>query len=70
MNVGCGTVVDSQIVRLHDNKIFDFFMVANNNPLKATALPVHYLVVVNTTQMNKKDIYIMTYHQCYAYYGF
>ena len=70
MNVGNGTVVDNQIVRLHDARIFDFYMVANNNPPKATALPVHYEVVVNTTQLSREDIEMMTYHQCFAYYGF
>jgi hypothetical protein len=48
-NPGPGTVIDTQVVRKQDKKIFDFFMVANKNPTTATALPVHYEVVVNTT---------------------
>jgi hypothetical protein len=49
INPSNGTVVDNQVVRLQDEKVFDFFMVANKNPRQATALPVHYEVVINTT---------------------
>ena len=45
-------------------------MVANKNPTKATALPVHYEVVINTTQLKKDEIEHLTYHQCYSYFGF
>ena len=45
-------------------------MVANQNPDTATALPVHYDIVVNTTQLTKDDIQNLIYQQCYNYYGF
>lgn len=70
INPSQGTVIDKQVVRLQGDKVFDFFMVANKNPTKATALPVHYEVVVNTTQLSKEDIEHLTYHQCYNYFGF
>jgi hypothetical protein len=31
-------------------------MIANNNPSSATALPVHYKVVLNTTGLSRKEI--------------
>ena len=52
------------------DRLFDFYMVSNDNPPMATALPVHYKVAMNTTDMSKKDIEEMVYHQSYAYYGF
>lgn len=58
------------MVENKDNKIFDFYMVANDNPATATALPVHYEVAINTTQMTKDDIEKLTYQQCYGYFGF
>lgn len=45
-------------------------MVANKNPKTASARPVHYEVVINTTNLTKEEIIQMTYHQCYNYYGF
>jgi argonaute-like protein implicated in RNA metabolism and viral defense len=45
-------------------------MVANKNPKMASARPVHYEVVINTTKMTKEQIIEMTYHQSYNYYGF
>lgn len=56
INPAPGTVVDSGIVENDGNNTFDFFMIANDNPKSATALPVHYTVVVNTTGMTKKEI--------------
>jgi len=61
INPGPGTVIDSVVVENKDNKIFDFYMVANDNPATATALPVHYEVAINTTQMTKDDIEKLTY---------
>lgn len=49
-----GTVVDTQVVRQQDDRIFDFYLVANQNPRDFTAKPVHYEVVVNTTQLKKE----------------
>lgn len=45
-------------------------MVSNNNPYTATAMPVHYDVAYNTTDMTKKEIEEFIYHQCYQYFGF
>ena len=45
-------------------------MVANKNPRTASARPVHYEVVINTSKLTKDQIIEMTYHQCYNYYGF
>ena len=70
INPGKGTVLDKTIVKNDGPKIFDFFMVANENPTSATALPVHYEVAINTTSLNRMDIEKLTYHQCYGYYGF
>lgn len=63
-------MVDSAIVKSDGNKIFDFYMVSNNNPKTASALPVHYSVVLNTTNLSKRDIEDFTYHQAYNYFGF
>jgi hypothetical protein len=54
INPGPGTLVDNVIVEKDSDKIYDFFMVANANPTSATALPVHYSVVYNTTQLEKQ----------------
>ena len=51
-----GTLVDQGIVEKDGNRLFDFFMISNNNPKNATALPVHYSVEINSTDMTKKEI--------------
>lgn len=45
-------------------------MVSNNNPTSATAIPVHYEVAFNTTDLNKREVEEFTYHQSYGYFGF
>lgn len=70
INPGPGTLVDQGIVEEDGKNTFDFYMVSNNNPKTATALPVHYSVAMNTTSMNKEEIEQFTHHQCYNYYGF
>lgn len=70
INPAPGTLVDKGIVEKDGDKIFDFFMISNNNPKTATALPVHYSVAINTTDMTKTEIEEFTHHQCYNYYGF
>lgn len=70
INPDIGTVIDKSVVQSNDNRIFDFYLVSNRNPTSATALPVHYQVVINTTQLTSGDIKMMTYHQCYGYFGF
>ena len=62
MNPGKGTVVDSVVVENEGKQLFDFYMVSNDNPPMATALPVHYRVAMNTTDMSKKEIEEMVYH--------
>lgn len=56
INPGPGTCVDTAIVENDGSINFDFFMIANDNPKTATALPVHYQVVMNTTGMSKQEI--------------
>jgi hypothetical protein len=62
LNPGKGTVVDSVVVENEGKQLFDFYMVSNDNPPMATALPVHYRVAMNTTDMSKKEIEEMVYH--------
>ncbi len=69
-NLDKGTVIDSIVVENEGKRLFDFYMVSNDNPSMATALPVHYQVTMNTTDMTKEEIEEMIYHQSYAYYGF
>jgi len=63
-------MIDTAIVKNSGDRIFDFFMISNQNPRTATAIPVHYKVVHNTSNMNKLEIEEFTYQQCYMYYGF
>lgn len=76
VNPGKGTMVDKSIVDSNDvastdvNKNFDFYMIANDNPKTATALPVHYKIIMNSSGMNKREIEEFTYQQCYQYFGF
>ena len=49
--------------------MFDFYLVPHKATV-ATAWPVHYKVVHNSTSLSKDDIETMTYHLCYNYYGF
>lgn len=53
INPGKGTAVDTAIVEVDGDLTYDFYMVANDNPKTATALPVHYHIVMNTTGMSK-----------------
>ena len=62
INPGPGTLVDQTIVQQDGDKIFDFYMVANDNPTSATAIPVHYQVAINTTNLTKQEIQEMIYH--------
>lgn len=77
INPGPGTMVDTAIVEKDgngngqtNNAIFDFFMVANDNPKTATALPVNYKIIANTSGLNKREIEEFIYQQCYSYFGF
>jgi hypothetical protein len=64
-----GTVVDSGIVQNDGDQHFDFFMVPHDATV-ATARPVHFKVVYNSTSLNKDQIELSTYHLCFGYYGF
>jgi len=70
INPAPGTVVDTGIVSSDGSNTFDFYMVANDNPKTATALPVHYTVTWNTTDLTKREIQELTYQQCHSYQGF
>ena len=54
-------MIDTAIVRNNGDKIFDFFMISNQNPKTATAIPVHYKVVLNTCEISKLEIEEFTY---------
>ena len=69
INPGPGTLVDEIIVESDSSKLFDFYMVANINPATATALPVHFIVAENTTNLTKTDIENFTHCQTYGYFG-
>ena len=62
INPAPGTLVDQGIVEKDGNNLFDFYMISNNNPKTATALPVHYSVEINTTNMSKTEIQEFTHH--------
>ena len=68
MNVAPGTVVDSGLTE-HSNGSFDFYMVPHKATI-ATALPVHYHVVMNTVGINREQVEEFTYHMCYNYFNF
>ena len=69
-NPAPGTVVDRGLVEYQDAKGgFDFYMIAHRATI-ATALPVHYYVVKNTTTLTKEQIEQFTYHLCYNYFNF
>lgn len=72
INVGPGTVVDSELVvndGRNDSSTFDFYMVPHSATV-ATAMPVLYSVKFNTTGFNKKDFETLTFHMCYLYFNF
>lgn len=57
------------LVESEGDTVFDFFMVPHEATV-ATARPVHFKVVHNTTTMSKEEIEMATYHLCFGYYGF
>lgn len=69
VNPGPGTVLDSGLVEHQGDKLFDFFLIPHSATI-ATALPVHYKIVFNTSTMNKEQIETATFHQCYNYFNF
>lgn len=65
-NPGPGTLVDSSIVENQGDKEFDFVMIPHKATV-ATAMPVLFKVIYNTSGLEKKDIETFTYHLCYGY---
>jgi hypothetical protein len=70
VNPGPGTCIDSGVVERDGDKLFDFYMVSNNNPTTATALPVKYEVAFNNSDLSKREFEEFTYHQAHNYVGF
>jgi len=71
-NPAPGTCVDSGLIEHCPDKkkgSFDFYMVAHRATV-ATALPVYYKVIINTTVMNERAVEEFTYHLCYNYFNF
>lgn len=69
-NPAPGTVVDSGLNEyVPSTSQFDFYMIAHKATI-ATALPVHYFVAENSTQMGKDEIQTFTYHLCHNFFNF
>ena len=64
LNPGPGTVVDTSLVELQGDKIFDFYLIPHKASV-ATAQPVLFKVAYNTSQLSKDQIETSTYHLCY-----
>ena len=69
LNPPSGTLVDTGIVENQGEKEFDFYLVPHNATV-ATANPVYFKVVYNTSDFEKKEIQKFTHHLCFGYYGF
>jgi aubergine-like protein len=69
VNPGPGTVVDMALVEKDGDTLFDFFMIPHNATV-ATAQPVHFNVIHNSTNLSKDKIEHTAYHLCYNYVGF
>jgi len=55
VNPAPGTCVDSGLVEVAGEEKFDFFLIPHKATV-ATARPVHYNVIYNSTGVKKKDI--------------
>ena len=69
LNPGNGTVIDSAVVEVQGDTLFDFYMIPHKATV-ATAQPVLYKSVYNTTGMTKDQFETSTYHLCYNYFNF
>lgn len=69
MNPSPGTVLDSALVENQGDLTYDFFMIPHKATV-ATAQPVHYKVVYNTSNLTKDQFELSTYHLCYNYVNF
>lgn len=69
-NPAPGTVVDQGLVEnAFSKESFDFYLIAHRATI-ATALPVHYHVVANRSNLSKEQIEELTYHLCYNFFNF
>ncbi|TNV83358.1 hypothetical protein FGO68_gene12639 [Halteria grandinella] len=64
-----GTVIDTDLVERDGDRLFDFFMIPHK-AMVATAMPVLYQIIQNTSGLTKEEIEIVTYHLCYNYFNF
>jgi aubergine-like protein len=69
LNPGPGTIVDTSLVEQQGDNIFDFYLIPHKATV-ATAQPVLYRSVYNTTSMTKDQFETSTYHLCYNYFNF
>lgn len=69
LNPGPGTVLDSVLVDNDGEDLFDFFMIPHKATV-ATAMPVHFTVLHNSTKLSKLEVETLTFNQCYQYFGF
>ena len=69
LNPGSGFVIDQGLVEMAGDKIFDFYLIPHKATV-ATAQPVLYKVIQNTTSLSKDDIETTTYHLCHNYFNF
>jgi aubergine-like protein len=69
LNPGNGTVVDTAVVEVQGDQIFDFYLIPHKATV-ATAQPVLFKSVYNTTGINKEQFETSTYHLCYNYFNF
>ncbi|TNV84199.1 hypothetical protein FGO68_gene5845 [Halteria grandinella] len=69
LNPGPGTILDTALVENQGDLLYDFFMVPHKATV-ATAQPVLYKVVYNTSSLNKLQFETSTYHLCHNYFNF
>jgi hypothetical protein len=69
LNPGPGTLVDTALVENQGDTKFDFYLIPHKATV-ATAQPILYRAVYNTTSMNKDNFETTTYHLCYNYFNF
>ena len=69
LNPGNGTVIDSVVVENQGDITFDFYLIPHKATV-ATAQPVLYKSVYNTTDITKDQFETSTYHLCYNYFNF
>ncbi len=69
LNPGPGTVIDTAVVENQGDIHFDFYLIPHKATV-ATAQPVLYKSVYNTTGISKEVFETSTYHLCYNYFNF